>query len=114
MDNAGKGPFWRNLGLIRLRQVVLPSVSDPSPGIWLQKRWWDITNAHPSLKSWNTLAKTCSKNPRLVWTIQAPHLLLIPSRAAVLQRANKTSLGEGCGCAPTLVDDTNLSPCATS
>ena len=44
----------RKADRVYLRQVILQSVSDPSLGIWLQKRWWDITNAHPSLKSWNT------------------------------------------------------------
>ncbi len=44
----------RKADRVYLRQVVLPSVSDPSLGIWLQKKWWDFTNAHPSLKSWHT------------------------------------------------------------
>ena len=97
MNNAGKGPFWRNLGLIRLRQVVLPSVSDPSPGIWLQKRWWDVTNAHPCLKSWNTFwQRLAQKLLGLFGQHKRCTFVLIPSTAAALQRASKTSLGEGC------------------
>ena len=44
----------RKADKVYLRQAILQSGSDPSLGIWLQKKWWDLRNAHPSLKSWNT------------------------------------------------------------